>query len=1438
MNDTASSPSRLLKITAVTARWLLGLLIAAWLLLALSVVVLHAWIVPRIGDFRDALEAQASKAIGVPVRIGSITARSEGLFPAFELRDVVLQDVDKREALRLARVVASVSPRSLWRLNFEQLYIERPQLDVRRDRQGKLHVAGLHMDTDTTGETRGADWFFAQRELVIEGGTVRWTDEQRQAEPLLLTDVRFVARNSARRHGLRLDATPPAGWGERFTLRGQFRQPLLSIRTGHWQTWDGQLYADLPYIDVTRLGQYISLDARIREGNGALRLWADVDDGQVVGGAVDLGLDKVDVSLDKGLQPLVLRAVTGRLSGQLTEETLEFSTTALQFDTADGMRWPGGNLWLQHTPARGRTPEHGALRADRLDLAALALIADRLPLGDATHRLLDSYGPRGLVEHVDLNWQGSLGAPTRYQAKGRVSGLRIASQPAPTDAAAGPSQQTPAAPVAIPTAATTTVSTTAATAAAAANAAAPHQTHDAGTPGLSGATIDFDATHTGGTATLAIAQGTLEFPGVFEEPVIPVDRLSTQLQWKLDSGNGSAQLQVSKLSFANTDAEGEAQASWRTSDPAVSGGKSRFPGVLDLQGKLTRADGTRVFRYLPTGIPQHTRDYVREAVTKGVASSVDFRVRGDLHDMPFKDPKQGDFRIAAKVSDVNYAYAPPSITNATPSRNGTPARVWPALTGLSGELVFERDSMLVRNARGRLAGTTGVEVTRGEAQIPELSHHAQVLRVDVQAKGALGEVLRAGAPLAGTEPGGIGEIMQAARATGSADYKLHLELPLEAMDNAKVQASVALADNELQVVPAAPSFTQARGTVNFTETGFSLAGVQAKLLGGDIRVEGRGRFSGPNREVALKAQGTATADGLRGAREVDWLARLAKKATGSTPYTATFSVRDGAPEFSFASSLQGLALQLPPPLVKTAEEQMPLRIEKKVLARDTSKQGAAAATQDQISLDLGRVGAVQYVRELVGSEARVLRGSIGVGLAPGETASLPDKGVFANINVAKLDTAAWEALLGEATSAGAGTGTGTGANAATGTNASADAPERPDDPAMAYLPTRIAVRAQQLGVAGRTLHNVVLGGTRDGNLWRANIDASELSGYAEYRHAQAGRLYARLARLKIAPSEATQVETLLDEQPGNLPALDIVVDDFELLGKRLGRAEIDAVNRGGAGREWLLNKLTFTMPEASFVAKGTWAAGAGAPAGQRRTAMTFRLDIADAGELLTRFGMPGVLRRGRGRMEGDVNWRGSPFSLDYPSLGGQLQLDVEQGQFLKADPGLAKLLGVLSLQALPRRLTLDFRDVFSEGFAFDFIRGDAKISKGIASTNNLQMKGVNAAALMDGSADIVRETQNLRVVVVPEINAGTAALVATAINPAVGLGTFLAQWVLSKPLAAAATQEFHIEGTWADPKIAKVPRTLQLLPQTIPGAPGLPPTSRTADDGKKTETKQ
>ena len=294
---------------------------------------------------------------------------------------------------------------------------------------------------------------------------------------------------------------------------------------------------------------------------------------------------------------------------------------------------------------------------------------------------------------------------------------------------------------------------------------------------------------------------------------------------------------------------------------------------------------------------------------------------------------------------------------------------------------------------------------------------------------------------------------------------------------------------------------------------------------------------------------------------------------------------------------------------------------------------------------------------------------------------------------------------------------------------------------------------------------------------------------------------------------------LLDEAPATVPALDIVVEEFELRGRKLGRLEIDAVNRGAgerpadgardSSREWRLNRLNLTTPEAQLSASGQWlgaGAGTGTAAARRRMVMDFKLDLADSGALLERLGFGRVLRDGKGRLSGQLSWLGSPLSPHVPSLTGQVALALDAGQFLKVAPGAGRLLSVLSLQSLPRRLSLDFRDLFQEGFSFDNVAGEVAVQGGVASTNNLRMRGVQAAVLLEGRADLERETQDLRVVVVPEINAGTASLAYAAINPAIGLGTFVAQLLFRKQLAAVGTREFHVHGPWADPKVDRVER--------------------------------
>jgi len=1374
-------PSRLLKMMAGLARWSLGLLLAFWLLLTIAWGALHGLIVPRIGEFRPQLQAHATKVLGVPVQIGAIEAHADSLLPSVELLDVALLDAGGRVALRLPRVVVAVSPRSLVNWNAEQIYIEEPVLDVRRTADGRIQVAGLDFTPSGGDSSAAADWLFSQGEVFIKGGTLRWTDEQRGAPELALTQLNLLLRNGNWRHHMRLDATPPPDWGDRFSMVGLFRAPLLGAGDGNWKRWNGQVFADFARVDVSQLHRHVQIDGvEVARGHGALRAWADFQRGELMGGAADLALADVNATLGRELQALALPSVQGRLGGRRLAGGFEVFTQGLQFQTDDGLRWPGGNLRMVHTDASGKNPAQGDFRADRLDLAALAQIGARLPLNATAHHALATYAPQGLVDEISATWRGPLEALQTYQLRGRVRGLSLAAE--------SPGR-------------------------------AP--THF----GLRGATVDIDMTQAGGKAALSIASGALVLPGVFEEPVLPLDRLSADVRWQME-GQRIA-VQATDVQFANADAQGEARASWHTSDAAKVPHRSRFPGVLDLSGNLNRADGTRVHRYLPLSIPAESRHYVRDAVVAGTASNVQFRVKGDLHDLPFNDPRQGEFRIAARVRDVTYAYVPPQLQPAS-------TLPWPALTELGGELIFERSSMQVRGASGSFAGRPGLRLSRVEARIPDLSH--TVVGVDADARGPLPELLAlmSSSPLGGMTSNALDQ----ATGTGNADFKLRLSLPISDMAKSKVQGSVVLAGNDIRITPDTPALSRARGTVQFSESGFSLTNVQAQALGGPVRLEGGMRALPPNAPatesaVQLRAQGTATAEGLQQAPQLGMLSQLARRATGSAPYAMTLGFRRGVPEIQVTTSLQGMALALPAPLAKAAGTSMPLRFENQVLRESLTGLASAATNgtaalpplREQIALDMGGIGSATYVRELAGGQARVLRGSIGIGLAEGESAPMPAQGVAANLQQGKIDVDTWEDVLTQATAPGpAGAGAASAASPAGSARGSS---------AQDYLPTTLALRARELTLQGRTLHNVVAGALRDGTTWRATLDASELSGFIEYRQPGAadhpnGLLYARLSRASLPQGEANQVEALLDEQPGTLPALDIVIDDFDLRAKRLGRVEIQAQNRGaeGAQREWRLTRFNIMAPEANLTASGNWAVvgGPGSTQAQRvperRTVLNFRLDIRDSGDLLGRMGMANVVRRGKGRMEGQVAWMGAPFSPDYHSMAGEINLNIESGQFLKADPGLAKLLGVLSLQSLPRRLALDFRDVFSEGFAFDFVRGDVRIEQGVATTNNLQMKGVNAAVLMEGSANIDQETQDLRVVVVPEINAMTASLVATAINPVVGLGSFLAQVFLRGPLIEAATQEFRIDGSWAEPRVARVPRRAR---DAAPPAPAQPP---------------
>lgn len=1367
--QTRGAPSRSLKTLAALTRLLLWLVVLVWALFVLTWGGLHGWIVPRISEWRPDLERWATTQLGVTVKVGDIRAdhgrspdwlpvRVWGLMPTVSLHEVRLFDPAGREALKLPLVQASLSPASVWRLGFEQLLIDAPVLDVRRTADGRIEVAGLDMASGPESDGSAADWFFNQSEFIIRNGTIRWIDDLKAQAPLALSKLDFVSRNRLRRHDLRLDASPPPEWGARLSLRARLREPLLQLQAREpgqmpWHRWGGELYIESDHIDVARLQAYVDLspwNAQVRSGRGALRAWGDVDAGQLEGVTAQMDLETVDTTLGKDLPPLALDTLSGKLEMRWGAEGFELATDDLRFRTREGQTWPGGQVRVRHRSGEGDTPAGTQLSADRIDLAALSAIAERLPLSVEVRGHLADLQPAGIVQGLTASWRPASGnRPLSYQAKAKLIGLSLAGKPS--------GQRSSFGDYPVP-----------------------------GRPGVRQADIDLELTEAGGQARVSVRQGALELPGIFEDPMLALDRFDARARWSVAGERIEVNLDDVRLS--NADAEGTASVRWSTADPARSSGQSRFPGELDLTATLTRADATRVHRYLPLTVGPAVRRYLAEATLGGRSPKVDFRIRGDLWDAPFArgSASTGDFRISAELRDVDFAYVPRFLQEA----GDLP---WPALKGMSGQFVYDRDSIRITGLQGGAQPLPGLRLSQGSFVIENLLRDP-AMDITARVQGPANEILSIvrDSPLNSL----TSQALAQARASGNASGQFALRIPFADMTRTTVKGSVRLAGNDVRISPGAPMLANASGDVAFSERGFAVTGGQARAYGGDLRFDGGMQTDARGQtRIRFQGQGSATAEGLRQG-DLGIVSRLFANASGAAGYSAQLNFRAGVPEILVTTSLQGMAIGLPAPLGKTAASALPVRFEQSVQAVRAAVQGETALT-DRLTVDVGASGsrllALQYDRDITGNEPRVLRGSISLGVGAEESVSMPGAGVQANVRMADLDIGAWTRALPESPG-GAGQG-------ATGDT-------------MQYLPSVLAVRADRVIQDGRVFNDVIVGGTRIDDQWRVNVSAREFDGYVEYRPAagsSAGSVYARLSRLALTQAATSDVEDIL-QQPTSVPALDIAVQDLVLSGRSLGRVEVQAVNRINADRvrEWRLNRLQVAVPEARLNATGNWAPTADGR--QRRAALVFQLDIRDAGKLLTRFGRDGVVRGGEGSIEGNIGWIGSPFRLDYPTLSGQMKADIERGQFLKVDPGAAKLLGVLSLQSLPRRLVLDFRDVFSEGFAFDFIRGDASMAQGVMATNNLQMKGVNAAVLMEGNADIGRETQDLKVVVVPEINAGTASLIATAINPAVGLGTFLAQFLLRQPLQSATTQQFHITGSWDDPKVDKIERAAAAAP--------------------------
>ncbi len=678
---------------------------------------------------------------------------------------------------------------------------------------------------------------------------------------------------------------------------------------------------------------------------------------------------------------------------------------------------------------------------------------------------------------------------------------------------------------------------------------------------------------------------------------------------------------------------------------------------------------------------------------------------------------------------------------------------WPSVDNIEADIHFGFGMKIV-SGKGQILGAKLSDVT---VEIPDLDTHDEQLLVRGKAQGPTAEFLRfiEQSPVSAMIDG----FTEGMKAVGNGKLDLELDLPLRRVADTKLRGNYQIQNNQLDVVSALPTITGVNGQLAITEKSTSASDISGQVFGGPLKVQVRSESG----RVGIQAAGTAAASELN--QHFRW--PLMDKLAGTAPWKADISIRGRNADFVIESPLTGITAKLPEPLNKPAGIAWPLRIER----------SAPDPTREQFKVTVGpKTVQALVLRRHDGKEMRGERAVVVVG--DGEL-RLPEQGLAITLAAPRFDADPWKALFSGDVALGSSQG---------------------------GLPlSLLAVKTPSLRLFGRDMTNADLKLRPIDGGWLIGLNMDEADGELVWRSSGEGSLQGRLRRLILRPAEEVAGMPAMP-MINSLPSMNLAVDALYVGEISLGQLELKARNDKGA---WQMDTLNLKNADATLRSHGVWR-----NTGQQQMRLDFDLAANDLGKLLDRLGHGNSIKRGTGNLSGSLDWNGPPTAIDYPSLSGKLNVVAEKGQFNKIQPGVGKLLGLISLQSLSRRLTLDFRDIFSDGLAFDRIEGKLALKKGIMQTSEpLVIRGPAAQIEMAGDVDLKNETQNLRVVVRPDL--GTVAAVGVAlINPVAGAATLLASSVMQNPLNRLFSYRYHVTGTWSDPLVdnaAQNADTLELI---------------------------
>jgi uncharacterized protein YhdP len=267
--------------------------------------------------------------------------------------------------------------------------------------------------------------------------------------------------------------------------------------------------------------------------------------------------------------------------------------------------------------------------------------------------------------------------------------------------------------------------------------------------------------------------------------------------------------------------------------------------------------------------------------------------------------------------------------------------------------------------------------------------------------------------------------------------------------------------------------------------------------------------------------------------------------------------------------------------------------------------------------------------------------------------------------------------------------------------------------------------------------------------------------------------------------------------PRDLPGLELDIDDFRIGARHLGAFKAD-VQPDPLG----LRLVSFSSLTESFAADGSGAWLVGDQGVQSRLAVS--LNSNDVAASLGEFGLDPLISGRSAELTASLRWPDGPNSQWMSHVNGDIALKVTDGSMLDIEPGAGRIVGLMSIVALPRRLALDFRDVFNRGFVFDEISADFAITDGDAFTDNLMLSGPAAEIGVVGRTGLRDHDFQQQAIVTAEPGNMLPTVGGLIGGPGVGAALLIFTRIFKKQLKGIGRASYCITGGWEEPSVERL----------------------------------